>query len=125
MDDNELLIKVDTKVTQLCDTMQRYEKNNREDHQVMIDTLNRNIERLDTRLLHKDDNCDDCKGDLHKKIDAKVGWTQFKWIIGGMATCMMGLLLTIGTTTLKIEDKMDKHLIESKQVMNEPQVLDK
>jgi len=116
MTDNELLIKVETTVMQMSESLKKYEQNNREDHKIIIDTLNRNIDRIESRMQHDDDNCDDCKGEIYNKIDDKVGWTQFSWIVGGITTFIIGILLTIGATTLSIDDKVDKYIIRSEEI---------
>ena len=123
---DKLLIQVDTKVTQLCKSLTSYEKNNRQDHQTIFDLLDKNIDRIDKRLIHDDDKSIECKDSLIDRIHKKISWTHFAWIVGGLTGLFFAIILIIGATILDIDHKINELLIVndipvSKIITDQPQ----
>ena len=101
--DHEKLIKIDTKVTAMCksieeikDSMIVNHRENVEANAKILDRIDRNLDKVQASFTKKDDNCNACRSDLYTTIDKKQDMGTFKWVMGGMGALTLVACLTIG-----------------------------
>ena len=101
--DHEKLIKIDTKVTAICksieeikDSMIVNHRENVEANAKILDRIDRNLDKVQASFTKKDDNCNACRSDLYTAIDKKQDMGTFKWVMGGMGALTLVACLTIG-----------------------------
>ena len=101
--DHDKLIKIDTKVTAMCKSIEEIKdgmifnhRENTEANNKILDRIDRNLDIVQLSFTKKDDNCNTCKDTLNIKIDKKQDMGTFKWIMGGMGALTLIACLTIG-----------------------------
>lgn len=80
--DHDRLIRVETKVNVMCTTINEVQSDIRD---MRTDLKNASIKTSD--------DCVICREQIHNNINKKVGWGNFKWIIGGLAGFILASLV--------------------------------
>jgi len=100
--DHDRLIRVETKVDDLC---------------VKIEKLTKMVQ---SGSIKTSDDCNTCKHEIHTKIDKveddKVGWTHFKWIFSGTMGVLITLCLLIGGFTWDTRIYLERHIVFTEMV---------
>ncbi len=109
-EEHDQLIKLTTKITLLCSTVNKYEKNNREEHKEILKRIDRNYEKVEDKFLKNDE----CTDELKKN---KLSTGMFKFFAGIIITVVIALtgfnMLLTSNTNAKIRETkllLDNHV---------------
>ena len=72
--DHDLLIQLNAKVNNLCNMLHEQKENHKE---------------IMSKFDKRTDECNICKGEIYTEINKKVGFSLFKYLMGGLASLFL------------------------------------
>ena len=96
-DDHDKLIAIETTLRLVCQKLDKYTKQE-------ADSKVRILELIATGKR----DCDQCKLNLNERISGKVANKWFMWVIGGISTLTLSVMIYIGSMTINHSKELIK-----------------
>ena len=110
-EETKQLAKLTVKIEQLCRNVDKYYKENREEHKDIMDRIDKSTEKFDVKFIKADDDCEGHRVEIFKEMKDlsknKMSSSMFKWVLGGLGGLI--LLGMIAVSGLAIDNKMNVH----------------
>jgi len=110
--EHDLLIKLNTKVNIMCSTIANFQKDNHDQHQEIINCINKKIDTVHNRVNKSEDKHDKCREESIKRTDTKLDTQYFKWVFRSIIAIF--IIGTIFSTTNIISNNDRFNKIETK-----------
>ncbi len=107
-----------TKFDDLCTAISRYEKRNFDQHQAVMDKIDNNAGKVESKFTKSQDDCNTCRGELWSDMNTKVGWVNFKWIVSGIGALIFFAIVAIGGLVLDNKNSIEKYVF-AKEIVEE------
>jgi hypothetical protein len=107
--------KLDIKLDKVYEQMEDNKKCNTEAHKDINDKLD------DHKTVHDDHQLFhvSCKEDCYSKSEGKVNHGMFRWVVGGLTIAAVGAMITIGSLSLAMQSKLERHIYFSEFIYHE------